>query len=229
MSTERVIEQADVEQDAAPVDPRSEDFEVVEDLAINRDPGSGSLTREQGWVVETEAEGMNDGRYDTRTTFYSWDTDTVGPSQRDRPPEKQRTWAELAKWNDGMWEPDRSVQNFDADVRRWTQTFCNQLELPNYQYERVQYVVNDIDLTEFRSNRFSAEKIILGVISLVVDSETTTDDPEGWDLENWIVYDDSFEKLMIAVDMAEDGEPKRDTLWEIRKIVHSETDYFSDE
>lgn len=222
MSTQRTVEKNETEEASSPIDPRAESNE-----SLDRQKGSGSLTREEGWVAETEIEGMNDGRYDTRTTFYSWEAEGDGPPQKERDPSDRRSWSDLAKWNDGMWEPDRSVQNFDADVRRWTQTFCNYLDLPSYQYDRVQYVMNDVDLTEFRPNGFSAEKVILGVISLVVDTETDEEDIDEWDIEEWIVYDDDFESLMIDVGMvSEDETPERSTLWEVRKVVQSKSDYF---
>lgn len=226
MSIERVRERSESDETSAPpIDSRA----VTDDPEIDRSPGSGSLTVTEGWVVESEMDGLNDGRYGTRTTFYAWEASGDGPSQQHRDPEDRRSWSDLAKWNDGMWEPDRSVQNFGVDVERWTQTFCNFLDLPEYQYERVEYVMNDIDLTDFRPRKISVEKVILGVISLVVDSENDVDDIEDWDIDEWIVYDDAFETLMCDVGMVrDDGEPERGSLWEIRKIVQSESDYFEE-
>jgi hypothetical protein len=193
------------------------------ETTINRDPGSGSLSQQEAWVAETELDGMNDGRYDTRTMFYGWESDTKGPSQLHRDPSDRRSWSDLSKWNDGMWEPDREIQNFNADVRRWTQTFCNQLDIPSYQYQRVEYIVQDVDLSYLQKHCLSAEHVILGAISLVVDAESDVSDQESWDFDDWIIYSDEFRDMMDNIEM------EMDDLWTARKVIHSESKYFESE
>jgi len=191
----------------------------VEAVWIDRQAGSGALTKKDGWEQEHHEEYgyANDGRSNTRTTFY-WRGDDSTPShmrdrdrhQRHRDPEDRRSWDELAKWNDGKGEPSRKQDNFEADVMRWTQTFCNQLDLTEYQYERVRYVVEHIEMGEF--GWIPAEHIILGTISLVIDAETDADP----------VYRDDFEGLM------EDTSMERGTLWTVRKRIHHDTEFFGD-
>jgi len=198
----------------------------VEAVWIDRSAGNGSLSQTDGWSQNqhSEYEFANDGRSDTRTTFY-WTQNDETPShmrsrdrhQQHRDPEDRRSWDELAKWNDGVGEPSRKQDNFEADVRRWTQTFCNQLNLTDYQYKRVLYVVEHIEMGEF--GWIPAEHIILGTISLVIDSETDAD-PEEWSPDDWIVYRDDFEELM------EDTHMERGTLWTVRKRIHHESDVF---
>jgi len=200
----------------------------VEAVWIDRQAGSGALTKKDGWEQEHHEEYgyANDGRSNTRTTFY-WRGDDSTPShmrdrdrhQRHRDPEDRRSWDELAKWNDGKGEPSRKQDNFEADVMRWTQTFCNQLELTDYQYERVRYVVEHIEMGEF--GWIPAEHIILGTISLVIDAETDAD-PEEWSPDDWIVYRDDFEALM------DDTSMERGTLWTVRKRIHHDTEFFGD-
>lgn len=215
MSTQRVREQQSETTQRTVADDR-------ETLPIDRQAGSGSLSAQEAWVSETTNGGPNDGRSITRTTFYATDVDGAGPPQQHRDPADRRSWAELAKWNDGMWDPGRFKSNFEADVKRWSQTFCGELDLNSYETDRVEYIITHIDLSAFKQHRLSTEKIILAVISLVIDAETTVDDIEEWDISEWIIYDDRFEGLMADLEM------DRDELWTARKLVYNETDFFDD-
>lgn len=188
---------------------------------LDRSGGSGSLTTKEAWVENQSRVGPNDNRSITRTTFYD-DAATDGPPQKHRDPDDRTSWSELAQWNDGMWHTDRKEQNFEADLRRWSQTFCNKLSLTRYQTERVEYIVMEIDLDSFKQYQLSAEKIIMGVISLVVDSDTSVDDIDEWEMEDWIIYDDDFEELMDGIEM------ERSDLWTARKILNDKTDFFAD-
>jgi len=201
----------------------------VEPVWIDRGTGSGALsaTKDFSKGEHADYEYANDGRSDTRTTFY-WRGDDNTPHdkrsrdrhQLHRDPEDRRSWKKLADWNDGVGDPSRKQDNYDADLSRWTQTFCNQLDLNSYLYERVWYIVNNLDLTEYGS--IPAEQIILGVITLVIDSETERD-PDEWTPDDWIVYRDDFESLMDDVEM------DRGRLWKVRKRVHQGTEFFDDD
>lgn len=198
----------------------------VDAVWIDRRAGSGALSQQEGWSQNehTEYEFANDGRSDTRTTFY-WSADDDTPShlrgrdrhQRHRDPEDRRGWDELAKWNDGQGESSRKQDNYEADVRRWTQTFCNQLNLTDFQYEKVDYIIQHLELGEF--GWIPAEHVILGTVSLVIDSEMDVE-PDDWTTDDWIIYRDDFEDMMDNTDMS------RDTLWTVRKRVHQESDVF---
>lgn len=214
----------DIDEDT-PLEPHQ-----VEAIWIDRRPGNGTLDKQEGWSQNKheDYEYANDGRSDTRTTFY-WSADDNTPGhlrnrdrlQPHRDPDDRTSWERLAKLNDGVGDPSRKQDNFDADVRRWTQTFCNQLDLTDYQYKRTQYVVEeDLELGEF--GWIPTEHIILGTISLVIDAETTQD-PEEWSPDDWFIYRDDFEGLM------DDTEMERGTLWTVRKRVHAEADTFSDD
>lgn len=201
---------------------------TVEDPRIDRKHGSGSLSQTEQWVDE-QSQGrsaLNDGRYDTRTTFYfahNEPGDSMDRHQLHRHPRDRTSWEELASKNDGMGDSDRPMQNYDADVVRWTETFCSQLELNKTVQDRVHYVIGEIDMKDVGyGHQLSAEKAILGAISLVVDDETDVDDVEDWDLDDWIVYDDMFEELMESVGM------DRSELWSLRRIIHEKSSLFDD-
>jgi hypothetical protein len=202
----------------------------IEAVWIDRQAGSGALDTTDGWSQNKHAdyEYANDGRSDTRTTFY-WRDDDDTPNhlrnrdrlQRHRDPEDRRSWDELAKWNDGKGAPSRKQDNFEADVERWTQTFCNFLDLTDFQYRQVRHIiVEDIELGDY--GWIPAEHIIIGTISLVIDAEDDAD-PDEWTPDDWIVYRDDFEELMDDTDM------EQQTLWTVRKRVHEESSVFSDD
>jgi len=196
---------------------------------LNREGGSGSLNRVDAWSQSQHVgyEFANDGRSDTRTTLY-WKPDDATPAylrsrhrhQLHRDPSDRRSWSSLAKKNDGVGDPSRDADNFHADIKRWTQTFCNQLDLGTYIFERTHYIVDDMDISTF--GKIPVEHIIIGIISLVVDSETSAD-IEDWSPDDWIIYRDDFQSLMDDVEM------DTGTLWTVRKKVHQETDYFSED
>lgn len=198
----------------------------IDGVWVDRGPGSGALNDTESWAQQKHYEYgfANDGRSNTRTTFY-WKSGDSTPHhlrdrsrlQPDRDPEDQRSWDELAQWNDGKYSRTRSSDNYNADVRRWAQTFCGQLDCNSHQENRVQYVMKNITINEFGS--ICAEHVILGVITLVIDSETDVD-PDEWSPDDWIIYRDDFESLMESLEM------DRDTLWTVRKIVHHRTDFF---
>ena len=116
----------------------------------------------------------------------------------------------------------RKQQNFDADVRRWIDTFCNFLNCTDLQRDRVELIITDqIELEEFSYQRLSAEKVILGTISMVVDEDMSVEDIEEFDIDDWIIHRDDFRTLMDDIEM------DSDELWQIRKQIQKRADYFS--
>lgn len=198
----------------------------IDGVWVDRGPGSGALNDTESWAQQKHYEYgfANDGRSHTRTTFYWKRHDDTPARLRDRDrlqphraPEDRRSWEELAQWNDGKHSSTRKEDNYTADVQRWVETFCGYLDLNPYRERRVQYIMANIDINSFGS--IKAEYIIMGVITLVVDSDTNAD-PDDWSPDDWIVYRDDFESLMADLEM------DRDTLWTVRKIVHHNTDFF---
>lgn len=203
------------------------DFEDgIEPVWVDRGSGAGTLEKTDDWLKDKHSEYSyaNDGRSHTRTTFYWRSGDRTPKKNRSRDrhqlhrdPEDRRSWSELANWNDGVGDPSRKQDNYDADVSRWVQTFCGQLNCNSYQEQRVGHIVESIDLDDF--GQIPAEKVILGVISLVIDDDQNQD-PEEWTPDDWIVYQDSFESLMDDLDM------NRGTLWTVRKGVSQGYSFF---
>ena len=202
-------------------DDDGESRETVESVWIDRGTGSGALDATTDWnkSVTSEYDYANDGRSQTRTTFY-WTPDDRTPHylrnrdrhQLHRDPQERRDWDTLSQWNDGKYASDRKQQNLSVDIQRWAQTFAEYIGIPSYQKERVCYIVSEIDMD---IGTFDAESIILAVISLVVDANTNCD-PDEWTPEEWIIYDESFQQLM------DDTDTSQQTLWNARKILHND-------
>lgn len=171
---------------------------------LDRGAGSGSLTWEEAKTEEASREGPNDGRGETRTTFYD---------EGDPDPTENSTWTELAAFNDDMYHPDRGKQNHESDRQRIVEILSDECGCTSYQQERVQWVLDDIgSIREFYPTT-SIESVVLSVVSLVVDHETTN-------FDNWIVRTDGFQELMDDVGM------DMDKLWTIREKVRQETSVF---
>lgn len=186
----------------------------ADEAVIDRQPGSGSLTRQEAYIEANSRPIEHDGRALTRTTFYQMDGAESGPSQRHRDHAKRRSWEQLAKVNDGMYSDGQSSRVFEADKRRWVRTFTSQLECTPAQTEQTMHLVEMMDMRPFVGARTSSEKVILGCISLVVDTDTR-------EFENWIVNRDDFRDLMDDVGM------DMDELWSTRELIRDQTEMFS--
>lgn len=210
-------------------DDDGESRETVESVWIDRGTGSGALDATTDWnkSVTSEYDYANDGRSQTRTTFY-WTPDDRTPHylrnrdrhQLHRDPQERRDWDTLSQWNDGKRSNERSAQNKQADVERWIATFSTYCELTNYQQKRVSHVVSNVDMSKVGSLGYEA--IILATITLVVDEDLDVD-PDEWTPDDWIIYDEDFEQLRDDVNVSQQS------LWTARKIVHSTVDSFSND
>lgn len=197
------------------------------ELNTAREAGDGAGDeigdKEEEW--REPAHHMNDGRSQTNTTFYYTqnDDDPVHLRNRDRhqlhrDPEDRRSWKKLAAWNDGLWSPERKAQNDQSDSLRWTETFAGHLDLSPYQRARALYIVDNLTFSDYLP--YSKEKVIMSILSLVADVDASGDIDE-FELEDWIIYQDSFVGLMDDIGM-DKGE-----LWTLRRRVYDRTDYFS--
>lgn len=128
-----------------------------------------------------------------------------GPSQT---PDKVRTWKDLAGWNDGMFSDiSRGGQNFKADKLRWIDTFAGQLECSPHQRDRVEWMLDRIDMAPFQGARIPVENVILGLLSLAIDRDARA-------FENRAIERDDMQSLMVDLGM------ERTDLVQIRKLLH---------
>jgi hypothetical protein len=129
-------------------------------------PGHAEGDRTDGWIRANARRHPNDGRSNTRTTFYPDDVDSVTPPQKHRAPEDRRSWSDLASWNDGVGEPDRWRQNSWADKARWAEIFGTQLDASSYLIEETTRIV---DLIDARAGQYPQEAYVFAVLSLLID------------------------------------------------------------
>jgi hypothetical protein len=192
---------------------------------LYRGHGAGSNQRDEG--LAGDDAGPNDGRYDTRTTFYYSYGGGQGASERrdrhqlHRDPADRRSWEQLAEQNDGVGDPGRKQANFEADVRRWVDTFTSQVELNEYHTGRVEYLIRDIlddSEKELWHGDLSAEWLIAGAMSLVHDADIT--DPDNFDQR--LSQRSEFQRLMEELGM------DHTDLRLARKIAHKKTELFDD-
>lgn len=202
---------------------------LIEQVWVARQPGDGVQTTEAEWS-EMQAYQVNDGRSETRTTFYPEDAgrtirssalDMAGStvSSGDVDQDTYEKYERLARWNDGQYAPDRSVQNDDADKRRFARTAAGHIGLTAHQADRTVYVVDRLEPDVYRAGDRTVEMVVLATLSLVVD-EDRAPDPETWTVSDWVVNDDQFQGLMDDIEMG-----MRD-LWQIRHTLVSETEHF---
>jgi len=164
-TTKRHSRSTDREQDVPP-------NRALEDY-IDTGSGSAALTRTEDWVRNNARPALNDGRSPTRTYFDARDAPGEYPDwQRDRAPEDKRSWAKLATWQDGVQSDiSRGSQNWAADKSRWVDTFSTQLGATDHHAERTKYILERINMGTYQSRQFPVELVIVGIISLLLDTE----------------------------------------------------------
>ncbi len=185
------------------------DEEVPPAAWIDRTAGTGSRSQKDEFNDSNSIQ-VNDGRGQTRTTFYvDYSDDDVDHQQYER----------LARINDGQYARERSSQNHEAEKRNFTRLAADRLDLSDHQTERALYIVEHVDMAPFAASHKTTEQVTLGVLSLVFDQEQAPAEPEEWDIEDWIVYDDTFQEFMESVDM------EMEDLWTVRKML-MDTEFF---
>jgi hypothetical protein len=142
---------------------------------IDTSAGSTALSRTDAWVQEHSREPHNDGRSHTRTYFDHREVNEKYPGgQQHRDHENKRSWATLAKWQDGVQsDKSRASQNWWADKQRWIDTFTNRMAATQHHQQRCEYIMKEIDLTNYKPDRIPVELLIIGIISLLIDNEIT--------------------------------------------------------
>lgn len=172
---------------------------------IDRSVGNGSRSVQQDWIDENTTASPNDWST-AQTTFY----------YNEAPAETQQKYRRLQQWNDGKGEQDRKSTQFSTMVELDIRAFSNVSELTNYQMKRVIYIIENTDISIHNFGPKSYEKLILAVISLVVDDHIMTEDA----IENRAIYRDGFKELMenCGLDSHE--------LQSTRQLVREKTDFF---
>lgn len=134
--------------------------------------------------IDQNAPQDHDGRAETRTGF----------NPRESPDEEK--WRRLNTLNDDGRHPLRAVQNRAADRGRYVQTLCAALDMSPYHKERVQYIVDGLNMSHMA--HYNSQMVVLAIISLVANEDG-----------RWIREEEMFRNLMEDVDV---------TLRQLKKI-----------
>lgn len=174
---------------------------------FDRSNGNGSRSAEEDWLDEHTTAWEN--QWSTAaTTFYITDA----------PTHRQDHFESLYKAHNGWGESDRKSTIRRSHIVNDAETFCNILELPEYQRERVIELAQELD---FSANRFggkSYEKILLAVCSLISDAELSKKSYASVDKR--LIFTDEFRDLM---DVNELGSREHNR---IREMLRQKTDHF---
>lgn len=167
----------------------------VTDAFIETRAGAAALTTTEDWVRQNSKKPFHDGRSPTRTYFNANDADShYPPGQENRDPDEKRSWATLAKWQDGMnSDISRGGQNWWADKQRWTETFADCLYATDYHADRCKYILERIDMQPYQSGQIPVELVIVGILSLLIDADVT-------DFDNRTLNRDGTKDLLSDLD-----------------------------
>lgn len=180
------------------------------DFELARTAGNGVRSWSED-MSDMTSYSPNDGRSKTNTTFNPFDADVAEN-------ERQSDWTRRAKLNDGVGEPDRAQKNRQADRKRWVQTFCSQIEVPEWVSERVVEIALKMKFNPYAGAGMAVEQVLLALISLVYDKEV---DPDS--IDEWIIYRDEFDQLMTDLEM------DRSDLWTALKLLSKHCWAFQDD
>lgn len=161
---------------------------------IDSESGSGALSATDDWIRANSSPEDNDGRSPTRTYFDPNDVNGKFPSQKNRDYEDKRSWQDLANWQDGMRSDiSRGSQNWWADKQRWVDTFNDKLHGSAFHEQQCKRVLKDIDMTPYQSAGVTTEVLIVGILSLLIDSDVT-------DFDNRALARSETKELLDALD-----------------------------
>lgn len=179
---------------------------------LDRSIGNGSRSAEEDWLNEHSTAEEN--QWSTAsTTFYYWEA-AAGQSEH---------FKELYNKHHGKGEDDRRSTIRRSYIVNDAETFCNILELPEPQKQRVVSISTELN---FSTNRFGGkpyEKILLAICSLVSDqalSQKLDQNSDSAALSRRIVLDESFRDLMEVNELGS-REHNR-----IRQMLREKTDKF---
>jgi len=162
---------------------------------LQRHRGYGSREASEDWLDENSR--IEDNKWtSSQTTFWPGDTDGLGNTL---PEHMQRRFEQLRKQHDRYAEEgetyNRKTTIRYGHIMNDVYTFCNICELPAYQTESVASIIKTANISSNVFGGKSYEKIILAVMSLVVDRDIETTD----NLDTRLIVQDSFKELMDSV------------------------------
>lgn len=185
--------EAGYDQESAGLSVADRAFEAaVDDMAVGSVPsettdrshrhesghGSGTNTKWEDTWDET-ASPTNDGRSQTRTTFY-------GKGSILRSDGSRVAYSDLSKLNDGLYARERQTQNSWANRMRLIDIFCSYLGCGRDVNERTKYLSEGVEFQEL--GPYSTDIALLSLISIVANNRG-----------RWIRDEDGFRQLLVDI------------------------------
>lgn len=125
-------------------------------------------------------------------------------------------WEWFSRLNEGVGEGDRSVQNYEADVRRTVDTLCSTMECTDRTRDRVHYLVERAEFKKIHGNA-PYEAIVLAYVTLVANERVN-----GAHSVRFIRQEESYDELLSHLDLS------RSTIRSIRStLTDDDCEYYS--
>lgn len=174
---------------------------------FDRTTGNGSRNSTDDWTDENSIYD-NEWGSEAATTF----------NPREASAHNVNKFEKFYKIQNGKGNSTRSITIKKTHIKNDMNTFMNVLELPKYQRERIEYIIDNLDLSSNNFGSVKYEKIILSVCSLVSDEAlSNSHDP---DVNDRLFLSDEFKHLMEVTEMSSSEHRK------IRVSVREKSDYF---
>ncbi|AGM11332.1 hypothetical protein M199_gp002 [Halogranum tailed virus 1] len=186
--------------------------------SLDREEGNGSRNNEEDWMDGNSR--IQDNKWTTsRTTFWPTDVDGQGKKLSDK---KRRKFKELRKKHDRFAGEDENYNRKTTirygHIMNDVYTFCNICDLPKYQTEAVASIIKDSDISSNNYGGKNYEKIVLAVMSLIVDRDI--DDTDN--LDQRLILQDEFRDLM------DNNKMGSKELRKVRQMVRERVDIHSE-
>lgn len=106
----------------------------------------------------------------------------------------------LRKLHEGRHRSDgqHSTREHHRDKKRIRQAICSSLPLTEREKEEVANVVRDIDFARFGQQK-ALQRVILGIVVVVVDEQRRQDDPE---IDEFVQWSDEFREICESLDIS---------------------------
>ena len=168
---------------------------IAVDDFVDAESGSGSLSETDDWVRANSSPEANDGRSPTNTYFDPKDVSGRYPDwQKDRKKRNKRSWQTMANWQDGVQSDiSRGAQNWWADKQRWVDVFTDMLHGTDRHKQQCKEALTEIDMQPYQSAGISTEILIVGILSLLIDSDVT-------EFENRVLARDNTKDLIVDLE-----------------------------
>jgi len=160
--------------------------------ALDRKEGDGSRGNDEDWLDGNTR--IKDNKWTTScTTFWPDGLDGQGNKLSQK---KRKRYKELRKAHD-RFSSEKEEYNRKTTIRYGhimndVFTYCNICELPEHQSEEVASIIKDTDISSNNYGGKRYEKIILAVMSLIVDREIDSAE----DMDQRLILNDEFRELM---------------------------------